>query len=210
MSWFEDPIAAVMLLPPFLVPLLVFGSALLEYVFPPWWGDTVILLGFFLAAQGGAPPLWIFAAAVTGSLVGSIAAYGLGRRYGMTIVQKIVRQRRRSESWGRTRELFQRFGERVLVINRFLPFVRGVMLYAAGALRMRFWPTVVYCGVSNLAFVALLMWLGLVTADSWERVLTTAQDANRWLGFAALVIVGLWIAVVLIRARRRGDGEGDA
>lgn len=207
MSWLEDPVAAAMLLPPFLVPLLVFGSAMLEYVFPPWWGDTVILLGFFLAAQGGAPPLWIFAAAVTGSLIGSMAAYELGRRYGMTIVQRIVRQRRRSESWGRTRELFQRFGERVLVFNRFLPFVRGVMLYAAGALKMRFWPTVVYCGVSNLVFVTLLMWLGLVTADSWERVLTTARDANRWLGFAALAIVGLWIAVVLIHARRRGERE---
>jgi membrane-associated protein len=218
MSWLDDPVAAAMLLPPFLVPLLVFASALLEYVFPPWWGDTVILLGFFLAAQGGgAGPMWIFAAAVSGSLVGSIAAYGLGRRYGMSVVERIVRQRRRSESWGRTRDLFRRFGERVLMLNRFLPFVRGVMLYAAGALGMRFWPTVIYCGVSNLAFVTLLMWLGFVTSGSWELLVEAAGNASRWLGIAALVIAAAWIVVVLARARRRrgepdddgGDFDGD-
>ncbi len=209
MSWLEDPVAAAMLLPPFLVPLLVFASALLEYIFPPWWGDTLILLGFFLAAQGGASPLWIFAAAVSGSMLGSMAAYELGRRYGMSIVKRIVRQRRRSASWERTRELFRRFGERVLVLNRFLPFVRGVMLYGAGALRLRFWPTFVYCGVSNLAFVTLLMWLGFVTSGSWELLVEAAGDASRWLGFGALAIIILWVAVILFRARGRDD-ESDS
>jgi membrane protein DedA with SNARE-associated domain len=83
-----------------------------------------------------------------------------------------------------------------------------VMLYAAGALGMRFWPTVIYCGVSNLAFVTLLMWLGFVTAGSWELLVEVAGNASRWLGVAALAIVAVWILVVLVRARR-GDADDD-
>ena len=81
MSWLDDPVAAATALPALALPLFVFGSALLEYLFPPYWGDTFVLLGFFLAGQGVAPPTVIFVAALAGSTLGSLATYQLGQRY---------------------------------------------------------------------------------------------------------------------------------
>ncbi len=200
MPWLDDPIAVAMTLPPLAVPLLVFGSAFLEYVFPPWWGDSLVLLGFFLAAQGAASPPLVFAAAVTGSALGAAAAYGLGRRYGLALLRRMVR-RRRSQGRRRSRELFQRFGERVLLVNRFLPVVRGAMLYGAGAMKLRFWPAFLYTNVSNLAFMALLMWVGLLTAGSWPEVLAAAKRYNQLLGLVVLAAVGVWIVAALARLR---------
>ncbi len=157
MSWLDDPVAAATVLPPLALWLFVFGSALLEYLFPPYWGDTFVLLGFFLAGQGAVTPVAIFAAAVTGSVLGSIAAYHLGRRYGMAVTRRVLPHRRRP-SRRRLQTLFARYGEKLLVINRFLPVVRGVMLYGAGAMKLPLRPVVFYCTLSNLAFISLLMW----------------------------------------------------
>ncbi len=201
MLWLDDPIAAALALPPLALPLLVFGSALLEYVFPPWWGDSLVLMGFFLAAQGAASPPLLFAAAIAGSALGAAAAYGLGRRYGLALVRLAFRRRSRSRSRRRTRDLFRRFGEPVLLVNRFLPVVRGGMLYGAGALGLRFWRSFVYANVSNLAFLTLLMWIGFLTAGSWEETLAAARHYNRLLGLAILAAAGAWILAALVRLR---------
>ncbi len=202
MSWLDDPVAAAAALPTLVLPLFVFGSALLEYLFPPYWGDTFVLLGFFLAGQGAVPAAIIFAAALAGSVLGSLAAYQLGRRYGMAVTERLVPSRRRPPSRRRLQSLFRRFGERLLLVNRFLPVIRGVMLYGAGALRLPLRRVVFYCTLSNLAFISLLMWAGLLTAGSWSEIQAAFRQSNRWLGGAALAAVGIWLAVTWWRRRR--------
>ncbi len=201
MSLFDDPVAAAIALPPLLLGLFVFGSALIEYLFPPYWGDTFVLLGFFLAGQGALPPAAVFAAALAGSVLGSIAAYQLGRRYGMAVTRRLIPRNRRHADHRRLRSLFRRFGEKLLLVNRFLPVVRGVMLYGAGAVKLPVRPVVFYCTLSNLAFISLLMWAGLWTADSWPEIQTVFRESNRWLGGAALVAAGAWLALTLWRRR---------
>ncbi len=209
MPWLDDPVAAAVALPPLVLVLFVFGSAFLEYLFPPYWGDTFVLLGFFLAGQGAVAPAAVFTAAATGSLLGSIAAYQLGRRYGMAVTDRLSSTRRRP-SRRRLQSLFQRFGEKLLLVNRFLPVVRGMMLYGAGALRLPLRPVVVYCTLSNLAFISLLMWAGLWTADSWPGIQQAFRQSNRWLAVAAVVASCLWLAVAWRRRRRPRNRACDA
>lgn len=203
MTWLDDPVAAALTLPPLALTLFVFFSALLEYIFPPYWGDTFVLLGFFLAGQGAAAPMTIFVAALCGSVAGSIAAYQLGRRYGLTVLRRISPRRQQLHSRRRIGRLFERFGERLLLFNRFLPVIRGVLLYGAGAMELRFRPVVFYCTVSNLAFIGLLMWAGLWTAGSWPQIEAVFQRSYRLIGVVSLVAVVVWLAVLLWRRRSR-------
>ena len=192
MSWFDDPVAAALTLPPLVLPLFVFGSAFLEYVFPPYWGDTFVLLGFFLAGQGAISPAVVFTAAMLGSILGSIAAYQLGRKYGLRIVRRFMLRRKPAHSRQRIGSLFQRFGEKLLIANRFLPVVRGILLYGAGALELRFRPVIFFCTLSNLAFVGLLMALGLWTAESWPEIQAGFRHSNQLIGAIAAALVILW------------------
>lgn len=207
MSWFDDPVAAALALPPLVLPLLIFGSALLEYVFPPYWGDTFVLLGFFLAGQGATTPSVMFAAALLGSILGSVAAYRLGHRYGLAVARKLTLRRERAPS-RRVRELFERFGEKVLIANRFLPVVRGFLLYGAGAFGLRFGAVIFYCTLSNLAFIGLLMWAGLWTADSWPEIQAVFRQSNQLLGVVALILVLLAAGRMLWMSSRRGTEPG--
>ncbi len=204
MSWLNDPATALIALPPLALGIFVFSSALLEYLFPPYWGDTFVLLGFFLAGQGAVAPAAIFATATAGSVLGSLAAYYLGRRYGMAVTHRVFPKHRRLPSRQRIQSLFERFGDKLLLVNRFLPVVRGVMLYAVGAMRLPLRTVLVYCTLSNLAFISLLMWAGLWTADSWAGIQQAFRQSNSWLAGAAVTVICLWLASIWWRRSRFG------
>lgn len=210
MTWLDDPVAAAVALPPLVLVLFVFGSALLEYIFPPYWGDTVVLLGFFLAGQGATAPALIFGAATAGSVLGSIAAYQLGRRYGMAITRRLLPERKQV-SRQHLQSLFRRYGEKLLLINRFLPVIRGVMLYGTGAVRLPLRSVLFYCTVSNLAFISLLMWAGLWTADSWSGIQRAFRQSNSWLAAAAVAVTCIWLLTAWWRRRtsRRRRAQQD-
>ena len=75
-----------------LVALLVFAAALLEYVFPPFWGDTIILVGCFLAGVGRAESWQVFTGMLLGSILGALTAYGLGLRFGEASLRLMSRR----------------------------------------------------------------------------------------------------------------------
>ncbi len=209
MDWLDDPAALVATLPPLVLPLIVFVSSALEYVVPPYWGDTVILLGFFLAGQGAVPAWTVFVGSVIGGVLGATIAYYLGRKYGLRATRMFTRRGRGSRSRERLDRLFARFGERVLLLNRFLPVVRGVLLYGAGGMQLRPRPVLVYTAIGNVAWVGLLMGVGLLTGGTWEQI----QDSFRhysWAGAViagVLVLIGLIVLVVQHRRMRRDERE---
>ena len=205
MDWLDDPAALVATLPPLVLPLVVFVSSALEYVFPPYWGDTVILLGFFLAGQGAVPAWTIFVGSVLGGVLGATIAYGLGRRYGLRAVRIFSRRGGRSRSRERLDRLFARFGERVLLLNRFLPVVRGILLYGAGGMQLRPRPVLVYTAIGNVAWVALLMGVGLLTGGTWEQIQESFRHYS-WFGavVAGVLVLGglVWMFIQYRRTRR--------
>gem|GEM_PF-5599110 len=209
MTGFDDPVAMVAALPVFLVPLVVFASSMLEYVFPPYWGDTLILVGFFLARQGAVSWLAVFVAAVAGALLGATIAFFLGKRYGLRVLRRFAR--RRSRSRARVQALFRRYGEPVLLLNRFLPVVRGLMLYAAGAMELRARPALVYATLGSTAWVAMMMGIGWLTGGTWDQLQATFAESSKAVALAALVVFVGWLAWLLKRyLEGRGSDPGDA
>lgn len=208
MTFFDDPLAVVATLPPLVLPLVVFASSLIEYVLPPFWGDTFILLGFFLAGQGAVGWPSIFAAAILGGIAGAAIAYALGRRYGLRAARRFTGRRRGGRSRERLNRLYRRFGERVLLVNRFLPVVRGLLLYGAGAMHLRPRPVMIYTAIGNIAWVALLMAVGLATGGTWNEIQAAFRSSSRAIGILTFAAVAIALVVVVwyqARARRAED-----
>jgi membrane-associated protein len=201
MSWLDDPTAWMMGIPPLALVLFVFLAAAMEYIFPPCPGDMVVLLGFFLAGQGAAPPEHLYAAVVAGGILGCWTAFLLGERYGVRLIRWVLHwpfptlSRRPKMNRERLVETFERFDERALIINRFVPFVRNFAVYGAGALKLRRGRSMFYCAISHMAFMAMMLWIGLLTAGSWDQILANARRYNFLVG--AVVVGGgsLWLVL---------------
>ena len=169
-----------------------------EYLFPPLPGDTLMLFGFFLAGRGDLPFLWVLAAAVAGSMAGAYVSYWLGSRLGNSY---FFIRRSRLASWAlpTLERYFARFGVGMILVNRFLPVLRGFFLFAAGMGRMPRVSTFVCATASNLAWILLIAWVGHRFGTSWERLQGVFQTYAGVLG----VVFSVYATFTLVRYRQR-------
>lgn len=195
---------------PLLSHLILFAGAAVEYLFPPFPGDTVTLAGAVLVTGYGWSLPFVFAATTLGSLLGALLDFSFG-------VWWYRRRERRglphTATGGRAREQidrlvrgFQRHGAAYLVINRFLPGVRAFFFVAAGLAGMRLAPVAFYAGVSAALWNALLIAAGMLIGanlDALERVFS-AWSTVVWavLGAVVLFFAVRW-GIRRLRARRR-------
>jgi membrane protein DedA with SNARE-associated domain len=176
---------------------LVALMAWLEYVFPPVPGDSTMLFACFLAGTGTLPFSTVLLTCLSGSIAGAATAYALGARLGRSYF--FLRTRWAREELRRLEGGFERYGARLLAINRFLPGVRGVFLYAAGIGRLGWRPVLVFSTLSNVLWVALIAWAGSALGSTWADV----QVVFRRYVWAIGIGMGVYLVVIIVRTRRR-------
>lgn len=173
-----------------------------ENVFPPIPSEIVLPLAGFQVALGVLTYAGALAAATTGSLVGALLLYAVGRIGGRPLLVRHGRLLRlsaahldRADGW------FERHGSAVVLFGRLIPGVRSLVSIPAGVARM---PLARFCALTalgSLAWNALLIAAGFALGANWDRVGTVVGP----LSTAVLVAAVLGAAGVLV-ARRRTSG----
>jgi membrane protein DedA with SNARE-associated domain len=172
---------------------LIAGCALVEYLFPPFPGDIVVVFAAFLVARRGwsAPGVW--AAVLVGSAAGCMISYAAGRLLrrteGRWAAGRLARWRPRIDALV---ERFGRHGALYIAINRFLPSLRALFFVAAGMARLSPWKVLGFGLLSAAVWNALLFALGITVGANWtrlEKILATYGEVM-W-GLIALVVLGL-------------------
>ena len=180
---------------------LIALGAFVEYVFPPFPGDTVTVLGGLYAVRGGAPVALVYALVMAGSLAGALCDWLVGRwlagrlEHGRPDAWYLRRVPRKDiAAWG---ERFRKSGVLWLVVNRFLPAVRGPIFLAAGVARIAAWKVVLFGGLSALVWNALLFGAGWAVGGHAESLLALIHGYERvaWIALclAALVLLSRWL-----------------
>jgi len=175
--------------------LLVVLLAWLEYVFPPSPGDSTMLFAFFLAGRGTMSLPAVAAAALSGSILGAMTAYAIGARLGRSYF--FLRSAWARAELARIERWYARHGARFLLINRFLPGVRGFFLYAAGITRLGAGAVLIHSTVSNLLWILLLAWGGTSLGSTWEEVRVVFR---RYVWGIALFLA-VYVVLAVVRAR---------
>jgi membrane protein DedA with SNARE-associated domain len=199
---------------------LVLGlAAMLEYVFPPFPGDTITLLGGVYAVRGERPWPLVLLSVTVGSVLGAAINY----RFGQFIADRL--ERRPDEklflglSHARMHALQHKMVERgtfLLVINRFLPSLRALIFVAAGASAMPLGKVLSLGALSALAWNLLMLAIGIALGGNIERL----EDLFWTYQKVALIAVGAVLAGLFLRsalsahaaarARRRADSGKDS
>jgi membrane protein DedA with SNARE-associated domain len=182
--------------------LLVLGlAAMLEYLVPPFPGDTITLMGGVYAVRGDHPWPLVFLVVTAGSVAGAALNYWFGmwlaRRFdanpqarflGFTHAKLEVIQAR-----------MRRTGPWLLLINRFLPGIRGVIFIAAGAARIPRRNALVLGAVSAMAHNGLVLAVGRAVGGNLERL----EELVMRYQLAVVVLVCVAVLAVVVRALAR-------
>lgn len=193
-------------------------SALIEYVVPPFPGDTITLLAAVLiTAYDWSFPM-VFGAVMAGSIAGSMAAFYVGgwlerrrmRRAGAT-PDAALPEREVSERAmiGGLVNRFRRHGAVYLVINRFLPGVRALFFVAAGMAGMRARAVLLYSALSALLWNLCLIALGSMLGANFDTLLAWMKKytAAMWLIIGSAIMVWMVRLIRGRRATRQSSGE---
>ncbi len=176
-------------------PLLIYGflffNAALESLFPPYPSDGIVLVIAFAAARGRYSPYLVYVFTVLGSFLGVMVVYWLGLKKGRRLV--LLTRIFTSRHIEQTEQVFSRYGDAIVLLNRFLPGLRAPICFVAGLSRMRTDKMAVYSLVSIAVWNAILIPVGFAVGSNWAR----ANQFLRHYNIAAWLVILVPIVVVI-------------
>lgn len=171
-----------------------------ENLFPPIPSEVVLPLAGYQVSRGVLTFVVALLAATTGSLLGALLLYELGRSGGRPLVLRFGPLLRISpERLDRAERWFARRGDWVVLLGRLVPGARSVVSVPAGLARMSVARFCVLTTLGSLAWNALLIAAGQALGARWTRVGEVIGPASTYV-ILALALVGL---VLVGRAAHR-------
>jgi membrane protein DedA with SNARE-associated domain len=163
------------------------GSALIEYVFPPFPGDFVTVLGAVLVTGYGWSFFGVLGAVMAGSIAGSLLAHQLGLAW----ARRRERTQKKRPMIDALVARFQRRGPAYLIVNRFLPGVRALFFVAAGLAGVRRRDVMLYAGISALLWNLALMGLGAAVGANLDDLIEIVEryTAIAWIAVAVIAVI---------------------
>ncbi|HEX7278833.1 MAG TPA: VTT domain-containing protein [Solirubrobacterales bacterium] len=181
--------------------VFVESGLLIGFLLP---GDSLLFTAGLLSANGTLPDLWVLLVTIPlAAIAGDQVGYAIGRKAGPAVFKRPDSRFFREEYVERSREFFDRYGPRAIVIARFVPIVRTLAPVMAGVSKMNYRTFVVFNVIGGIAWGVSVTTLGYFLGqvefvhDNLEPII---------LGIVALSV--LPIAVELLRARR-ASGEAE-
>src|SRR5215471_5204592 len=146
-----------------------------------------------------------FGAAFLGSACGITVSYTLGRIFDTYVLEKYGRffhmtpQRlERVHSW------FERRGRWTLLVGYFIPGVRHLTGYVAGASELSFSNFALFAYTGAFCWAAVFITLGYVLGEQWNYVLRSVDNTKiLMIGLVAGAAI-VWFVFVYLRRRRLG------
>ena len=185
------------------VYLILAFSAFIENIFPPYPGDLVILAGAYLAGTGEISCMPLFVFTVLGGLAGAMVLYFFGYTKGRLFFTKYNRSYFKLENLKKIESWFQRWGNLILIISRFVAGVRSLIAITAGigkvpAPRMTFFTLISFC-----------LWYGMliggmyVVKSNWLELVRIIKSYNMLVVIVSAIIVTIWLIVIYRKNRVR-------
>lgn len=176
------------------------AAMVVENLFPPIPSELVLPLAGYQVSRGVFTFVGALMAATTGSLLGALMLYGLGRLGGRPLVLRFSPLLRISaEQLGRAERGFVSHGDWVVLVGRLVPGARSLVSVPAGLARMGVLRFCVLSTVGSLVWNSLLIAAGYALGTRWERVGEVVGPISTYV-VVALALVGL---LLLGRAAHR-------
>lgn len=198
------------MLHPSWIVIIISLIAYLENVIPPIPGDLVIVFAGFMASEGIIRIAPIYIGSSVASVVGFMSMYYVGsylRTKSMQLNDPHSRWRKllNPRHLKKSRLWMSKWGQWVVVANRFLAGTRSVIAITAGYSRTHVVITSVSSLVSSMLWNGILLFAGFLIHENWLLIGNYLSIYSRIILALLLIVVSV---VVVRRWRKRRAGSG--
>ena len=172
--------------------------SLLENVFTPIPSEAIIPFAGILASQGKFSAPLVILAATIGSVLGAYVFYFVGYVVGSQRIRGwIVRWGKylliSEEDLDRAEQWFAKHGRKAVLICRVVPLVRSFISIPAGYIKMPLWEFTILTALGTAAWSTLLVELGVVFGENYERFVPIFKKMDLIFGIIALLGVAYFV-----------------
>ncbi len=170
--------------------LLILGLAALDVLFPVVPSETTVILAGVLAGTGHLSIELVLLSAAVGAFIGDNAGYWVGRTAGSRLAARLLKGDRLKQIEKAETQVQERGGY-FIIIGRFVPGGRTVIVLACGLLKMNWGRFMVFDAIAAVIWATQAALAGYIGGAAFED--------NPWLG----LVVGVVIATLVV-----GSAEG--
>lgn len=154
----------------YLVLLLGLPVDFIALPLPP--GQTTLTFTGFLAYKGSLHILLALLAGYIGTWIGITTTYLIGHHLGARIIHRYGKWFFLNTSHlEKTRQYYEKYGNRVLLISFFVPVVRQFFCYFVGIIRIPYRTFALYAYSGAVLWVSFFVGIGYVFGEQWQQVI---------------------------------------
>jgi len=187
--------------------LFVFLFSFLEYIIPVVPGDLALAFGVFMAVYEGYSATLIYISSIAGGTIGALVSILIGsfirKKYDQSRLSGLLKRfiAHSDDKIQKAIELLTRYGLLIIIANRFIPILRGPIVFAAGYSGINLTKAISGAIISALLFNMMITTVSFFTGNNFELIKSFLSNYFR--GFIILVIVVFIIYKTLTEIFRR-------
>ena len=185
----EEILRFVETIPPHYVSLVLFVSSIVEAVFPPYPGDTVIVFCSFAAATQRHGLVYVLFLSISGSYIGALLLWAIGHRLSRVEQYGFLGWIFRSKSMERAQAVLHERGTIIVVLSRFIPGVRSFIIIAAGLSGMSFGTAAWAIALAVFMWQTILVSGGYTVGLYWLDIVSVISKAGAIIAILTMIIL---------------------
>lgn len=122
-------------------------------------GDSLLFAAGTFAAIGALNVLWVFIIVAAAAILGDTINYSIGKFLGSKAFEKYPKIFKK-EYLEKTENFYKKYGNKAIVLGRFVPIVRTFAPFVAGVGKMKYFNFLMYNIVGGIVWTALFVFGG--------------------------------------------------
>jgi membrane protein DedA with SNARE-associated domain len=188
---------------PVIVYLTIFGIAYIENIFPPSPSDVVVIFGGSMVAVGKANFLITLLAASSGSMLGFVTMYLIGKWFGKKFIDSGRLKFISSANIDKVEIWFRKYGYGIIIANRFLAGTRAVVSFFAGISNINLKVTTILSFASALIWNTILIYSGYQMGRNWQSIISQLQTYWLIISGGIAIAVLIWLVKYLLTRKKK-------
>ena len=179
----------------------------IENVFPPIPSEVILLFAGFMTTKSKLTLVGVIIVSTIGSLIGAIILYLVGRLLNKERLIKIVNGKigkilRLSEKdILKADEWFSKKGTKTVFFCRFVPVLRSLISIPAGISGMNIPKFLIYTTIGSLIWNTVLSYMGMVTGENWEKILSVFETYSTVIKI--ILLIGVIVLIYIFYRKKR-------
>ena len=177
-------------------PGVSFAMAL-ESFFPPIPSEALMPFVGYMSYTGELNLYITIVITAVASYVGTLPFYIIGY-LGELSFEKFLRKYGKylfisDEAIDKVFGLFDRYGNKIVLIGRLIPTVRSLISFPAGVAKMKFWIFTLYSLIGSLIWSSIFILAGYFLGDGWEKAIDWISGYEK--GIMVILVISFVVYV---------------